>query len=89
MKRKKICLTGGGTAGHIMPNIAIYEHLFNKYDFFYIGAHNSMEEKLITPIMPFFCAPNIKKKNKQAVNECKNDKLRHINAYIFTPKKIS
>lgn len=60
MNRKKICLTGGGTAGHIMPNIAIFEEANNKYDFMYIGAKNSMEEKLITPIMPFFSAPMVK-----------------------------
>lgn len=57
---KKICLTGGGTAGHIMPNIAIFEESHNNFDFFYIGAKNSMEEKLISPLMPFFSAPMVK-----------------------------
>ncbi len=57
---KKICLTGGGTAGHIMPNIAIFEEAKNEFEFFYIGAKNSMEEKLITPLMPFYSAPMVK-----------------------------
>lgn len=57
---KKICLTGGGTAGHIMPNIAIFEEAKHEFDFFYIGAKNSMEEKLITPLMPFYSASMVK-----------------------------
>ena len=57
---KKICLTGGGTAGHIMPNIALFEYAKDEFEFMYIGAKGSMEEKLITPLMPFFSAPMVK-----------------------------
>ena len=32
---KKIVFTGGGTAGHIMPNIAIIEQL-KDYEIYYI-----------------------------------------------------
>lgn len=34
---KKIMFCGGGSAGHVMPNIAIYELLRDKYDVCYIG----------------------------------------------------
>ena len=44
---KKIAFTGGGTAGHITPNIALIEDLRKEYDIFYIGMKNSMEEELI------------------------------------------
>lgn len=43
-----IALTGGGTAGHIMPNIALLEDLNNSFDkIYYFGQPNSMEEKLL------------------------------------------
>lgn len=55
---KKIVLTGGGTAGHVTPNIAIMDELKNyEYKVFYIGQKNSIEEKLISDLsedIPFF-----------------------------------
>ena len=53
---KKIILTGGGTAGHITPNIALIPMLQRAgYEVHYIGAKGSMEEKLITPLgIPFY-----------------------------------
>ena len=45
---KKIILTGGGTAGHITPNIALLPALREAgYDIKYIGSKNGMEEGLI------------------------------------------
>ena len=45
---KKIILTGGGTAGHITPNIALGPALKEAgYDIKYIGSKNGMEEGLI------------------------------------------
>ncbi len=45
---KKIVLTGGGTAGHVTPNIAILDKLKElDYEIHYIGQRNSVEEKLI------------------------------------------
>ena len=42
-----IALTGGGTAGHIMPNIALAEELKKHFDnVLYIGSENSMEERI-------------------------------------------
>lgn len=46
---KKIVLTGGGTAGHVTPNIALLPTLkANDYEIHYIGSHNGIEKKLIT-----------------------------------------
>ena len=46
---KKIVLTGGGTAGHVTPNIALLPALKEAgYEIFYIGSHNGIEKKLIT-----------------------------------------
>ena len=52
---KKIVLTGGGTAGHITPNIAMISLLQEEgYKVYYIGSKDSMEEKLIRPLgIPF------------------------------------
>ena len=45
---KKIVLTGGGTAGHITPNIALLPRLSQLgYEISYIGSYNGMEKKLI------------------------------------------
>ena len=46
---KKLLLTGGGTAGHVTPNIAMLPLLRKKgYDVAYIGSYNGIEKKLIT-----------------------------------------
>lgn len=34
---KKIAFCGGGSAGHVIPNIALIEELKNEYDVYYIG----------------------------------------------------
>ena len=45
---KKIILTGGGTAGHVTPNIALLPSLKKAgYDIFYIGSYEGIEKKLI------------------------------------------
>ncbi len=45
---KKIVLTGGGTAGHVTPNIALLPFLKQAgYEIYYIGSRNGIEEKLI------------------------------------------
>ena len=46
--RKKIVLTGGGTAGHVTPNIALLPGLKDLgYDISYIGSYDGIEKKLI------------------------------------------
>ena len=45
---KKIIMTGGGTAGHVTPNIALMPALKEAgYDIEYIGSVNGMEKDLI------------------------------------------
>ena len=45
---KKIILTGGGTAGHVTPNIALLSDLKSDgYEISYIGSYNGMEKELI------------------------------------------
>lgn len=45
---KRIILTGGGTAGHVTPNIALLPRLQElDYDIHYIGSYNGMEKHLI------------------------------------------
>lgn len=48
---KRIILTGGGTAGHVTPNIALLPRLKELgYDIQYIGSKNGIEKDLITQL---------------------------------------
>ena len=48
---KKIILTGGGTAGHVTPNIALIPSLKElDYDIEYIGSYEGIEKSLIEDI---------------------------------------
>ncbi len=45
---KKIILTGGGTAGHVTPNIALLPRLREAgFDISYIGSYNGIERQLL------------------------------------------
>ena len=45
---KKIILTGGGTAGHVTPNIALIPELKRRgFEIKYIGSKDGIEKKLI------------------------------------------
>ena len=45
---KRIVFTGGGTAGHVTPNIALFPKLRELgYDIHYIGSYEGIEKKLI------------------------------------------
>lgn len=45
---KKIVFTGGGTAGHVTPNIALFPKLKAMgYEIFYMGSYDGIEKKLI------------------------------------------
>ncbi len=46
---KTIVLTGGGTAGHVTPHLALIPSLReNGWDIKYIGSHQGMEKELVT-----------------------------------------
>lgn len=53
---KKIVLTGGGTAGHVTPNIALIEKLKAEgYEISYIGSKGGIEKRLIERIgIPYY-----------------------------------
>lgn len=47
--KKSIVFTGGGTAGHVTPNLAIIEKLrAQDWDIHYIGSQNGIERELLT-----------------------------------------
>ena len=46
---KKIVLTGGGTAGHVTPNLALLPSLKAAgYEITYMGSYDGIEKKLIS-----------------------------------------
>ena len=48
---KRIVFTGGGTAGHVTPNIALISRLREKgYEIHYIGSYQGIEKELIEKI---------------------------------------
>ena len=53
---KKIVLTGGGTAGHVTPNIALLPKLRELgYEIHYIGSYDGIEKKLIADFdIPYY-----------------------------------
>ena len=59
---KKIIFTGGGTGGHIYPNLAIIDLIKDNYEIAYIGSKNSLEEKLTKNIVPFYSVTTVKLK---------------------------
>lgn len=53
---KRIVLTGGGTAGHVTPNIALIAELKRlDYDIHYIGSYQGIERELIEKLgIPYY-----------------------------------
>ncbi|MEK3887199.1 undecaprenyldiphospho-muramoylpentapeptide beta-N-acetylglucosaminyltransferase [Bacillus sp. FSL K6-3431] len=47
MKNQKIVFTGGGSAGHVTPNLAIMEALSVDWDLHYIGSLSGIEKEII------------------------------------------
>ena len=53
---KKIVLTGGGTSGHVTPNLALIPQLKEKgYDILYIGTYTGIERKLVADYQVRYC----------------------------------
>ncbi len=52
----RIVFTGGGTAGHVIPAIALFDELINmQYELFYIGSKTGIEKDLIASEgVPYF-----------------------------------
>lgn len=52
---KSIVLTGGGTAGHALPHLAIYPYIKDSFDnFYYIGSYNGIERSLLSDKFQYF-----------------------------------
>jgi UDP-N-acetylglucosamine--N-acetylmuramyl-(pentapeptide) pyrophosphoryl-undecaprenol N-acetylglucosamine transferase len=50
MANKRIVFTGGGSAGHVTPNIALINELRSDWDISYIGSKKGIEKDLIQKI---------------------------------------
>ncbi|MGB4188295.1 MAG: glycosyltransferase, partial [Limnochordia bacterium] len=51
----KIILTGGGSAGHVTPNLAMIPALQQRgWTLAYIGTHDGIERKLIGDAIPYY-----------------------------------
>lgn len=52
---KTIVFTGGGSAGHVTPNMAIIRELNKDWDIHYIGSKKGIEKELIQRIsIPYY-----------------------------------
>ncbi len=62
----KILLTGGGTAGHCTPNIALIPHLKEKFsEIYYVGSYNGIERKIVEKEdIPYFPITTVKLERK-------------------------
>ena len=49
--KDNIVLTGGGTAGHVMPNIALIPDLEKDFNIHYIGTYEGYEHWLVNPYL--------------------------------------
>lgn len=58
-EKKKIVLTGGGTAGHVTPNIALLPALREEgYEIVYVGSENGIEKELMADCgVPYIGVP--------------------------------
>lgn len=66
----KILFTGGGTAGHVTPNIALIEKFqAQNWEIGYVGSKNSIEKQLIEKInIPFYEIPTGKLRRELTLN---------------------
>lgn len=66
----KIVLAGGGTAGHIIPNLALVSELRKYFDDIYYLGGDGMEKEIVPKYgLPFFSTTTVKLNRK---NICKN-----------------
>ncbi len=57
--KKTIVFTGGGTLGHVMPNMYLIDELKDDYDIFYIGS-SGIEKETASKVAEYFPIPAIK-----------------------------
>lgn len=70
---KTIVLTGGGTAGHCIPCLALLPHLKQHFDnIYYIGSENGIEKQLVKNAnIPYYAVPCIKLKRELCFDNIK------------------
>lgn len=70
---KTIVLTGGGTAGHCIPCLALLPHLKNHFEnIYYIGSENGIEKQLVKNAnIPYHFVPCIKLKRELSLDNIK------------------
>ena len=71
---KHIVLTGGGTAGHVTPNIALIPTLKAAgYQISYIGSYEGIERKLIEEMgIPYYGISSGKLRRSQTLQDSSN-----------------
>ena len=70
---KRIILTGGGTAGHVTPNIALIPKLRELgFDIHYIGSYNGIEKDLIEPFGIPYHGISSRSEERRVGKECRS-----------------
>ena len=79
---KRIILTGGGTAGHVTPNIALLPALKKAgYEVTYIGSYTGIERQLIEEIgIPYYGISSGKLRRYKSLKNL-SDPFRVIKGY--------
>ena len=73
----KIVLTGGGTAGHVTPNIALLPYLKNYFDkIVYVGSENGIEKRLCAEYGIEYYSTPVVKLRRDALLSCVNVPFR-------------
>ena len=85
---KKIIMTGGGTAGHVTPNIALMPVLKDTgYDISYIGSYTGIEKQLIEEKgIPYYGISSGKLRRYKSLKNL-SDPFRVIKGY-FQARKL-
>lgn len=88
MKTKKIILTGGGTAGHVTPNLALLPDLRQAgYEIAYIGSEKGIEKTLLAEAgVPYYAIPTGKLR-RYLSRENISDMFKVVKG-IFAAKKL-
>ena len=68
-----IILTGGGTAGHCIPNVALLPYLKKSFDkIYYVGSENGIERRIIEKEnIPYYHVPCVKVSRTNALENLK------------------
>jgi len=84
---KNVVFTGGGTAGHVMPNLALISHIAkSEADVYYIGSRTGMEKEIIEKEgIKYFGVSSGKLRRYFSLKNF-TDPLRIISGYIHAKK---